>query len=77
MNGEEQPETFEKRVPILPDENFVQEKREKLQKKTSAKIDTKSLNNARVAMRNEKKENLKRQAQQNAEKMNAIKRQKP
>ena len=76
VNGEEQPETFEKRVPILPDENFVQEKREKLQKKTSAKIDTKSLNNARVAMRNEKKENLKRQAQQNAEKMNAIKKQK-
>ena len=38
----------------------------KLQKKTSAKIDPKSLNNARVSKRNEKrkKENLKRQLQQ-------------
>ena len=26
VNGEEQPETFEKRTPILPDEKFVQEK---------------------------------------------------
>ena len=74
VDGEEQPETFEKRTPILPDEKFVQEK--KITKKTSAKIDAKSLNDARVAKRNEKKENLKRQLQQNTEKMNAIKKQK-
>ena len=74
LDGEEQPETFEKRTPILPDEKFVQEK--KITKKTSAKIDAKSLNDARVAKRNEKKENLKRQLQQNTEKMNAIKKQK-
>ena len=74
MDGEEQPETFEKRTPILPDEKFVQEK--KITKKTSAKIDAKSLNDARVAKRNEKNENLKRQLQHNTEKMNAIKKQK-
>ena len=74
VDGEEQPETFEKRTPILPDEKFVQEK--KIMKNTSAKIDAKSLNDARVAKRNEKKENLKRQLQQNTEKMNAIKKQK-
>ena len=74
VDGEEQPETFEKRTPILPDEKFVQEK--KITKNTSAKIDAKSLNDARVAKRNEKKENLKRQLQQNTEKMNAIKKQK-
>ena len=33
VDGEEQPETFEKRTPILPDEKFVQEKQKKLQKK--------------------------------------------
>ena len=54
MDGEEQPETFEERTPILPDEKFVQEKRKKITKKT-AKIDAKSLNNAIVAKRNEKK----------------------
>ena len=74
VDGEEQPETFEKRTPILPDEKFVQEK--KITKNTWAKIDAKSLNDARVAKRNEKKENLKRQLQQNTEKMNAIKKQK-
>ena len=76
MDGEEQPETFEKRTPILPDEKFVQEKQKKITKKTLAKIDTKSLNNAKVAKRNEKKENLKKHLQQNTEKMNAIKKQK-
>ena len=55
MDGEEQLETFEKRTPILPDEKFVQEKQKKITKKTSAKIDAKSLNNAIVAKRNEKK----------------------
>ena len=55
MDGEEQPETFEERTPILPDEKFVQEKQKKITKKTSAKIDAKSLNNAIVAKRNEKK----------------------
>ena len=75
VDGEEQPETFEKRTPILPDEKFVQEKQKKITKKTSAKIDAKSLNNPRVAKRNEKKENLKKQLQQNTEKMNAIKKQ--
>ena len=55
VDGEEQPETFEKRTPILPDEKFVQEKQKKITKKTSAKIDAKSLNNAIVAKRNEKK----------------------
>ena len=34
MDGEEQPETFEKRTPILPDEKFVQEKQKKITKKT-------------------------------------------
>ena len=48
MDGEEQPETFEKRTPILPDEKFVQEKQKKNYKKT-AKIDAKSLNDPRVA----------------------------
>ena len=62
--------------PILPDEKFVQEKQKKTTKKTSAKTDAKSLNDARVAKRNEKKENLKRQLKQNTEKMNAIKKQK-
>ena len=33
-DGEEQPETFEKRTPILPDEKFVQEKQKKITKKT-------------------------------------------
>ena len=51
-------------------------KNKKNYKKTSAKIDAKSLNDPRVAKRNEKKENLKRQLQQNTEKMNAIKKQK-
>ena len=55
VDGEEQLETFEKRTPILPDEKFVQEKQKKITKKTSAKIDAKSLNNAIVAKRNEKK----------------------
>ena len=68
VDGEEQPETFEKRTPILSDEKFVQEKQKQITKKTSAKIDAKSLNDARVAKRNEKKENLKRQLQQNTEK---------
>ena len=35
VDGEEQPETFEKRTPILPDEKFVQEKQKKLQKNIS------------------------------------------
>ena len=52
MDGEEQLETFEKRTPILPDEKFVQEKQKQIPKKTSAKIDAKSSNNARVAKRN-------------------------
>ena len=63
VNGQEQPETFEKRTPILPDEKFVQEKQKKIYKK-------------RVAKRNEKKKNLKRQLQENTEKMNGIKKQK-
>ena len=54
VDGEEQPETFEERTPILPDEKCVQEK-QKITKKTSAKIDVNSLNNAIVAKRNEKK----------------------
>ena len=29
MDGEEQPEAFEKKTPILPDEKFVQEKQKK------------------------------------------------
>ena len=33
-DGEEQPEKFEKRTPILPDEKFVQEKQKKITKKT-------------------------------------------
>ena len=33
VDGEEQPETFEKRTPILPDEKFVQEKQKKITKK--------------------------------------------
>ena len=33
VNGEEQPETFEKRTPILPDEKFVQEKQKKILQK--------------------------------------------
>ena len=76
MDREEQPETFEKRTPILADENFVQEKQKTITKKTSAQIDAKSLNDARVAKRNEKKENLKRQLQQNTENMNSIRKQK-
>ena len=61
VNGEEQPETFEKRTPILPDEKFVQEKQKKITKKELQK---------------EMKRNLKRQLQQNTETMNAIKKQK-
>ena len=33
VDGEEQPETFEKRTPILPDKKFVQEKQQKHQLK--------------------------------------------
>ena len=58
-------------TPIVNELPFTQ-----ITKNTSAKIDAKSLNDARVAKRNEKKENLKRQLQQNTEKMNAIKKQK-
>ena len=58
VDGEEQLETFEKRTPILPDEKFVQEKQKQIPKKTSAKIDAKSSNNARVAKRNEKKKKI-------------------
>ena len=40
VSGEEQPETFEKRTPILPDEKFVQEKqnKKKIQKKYQLKL---------------------------------------
>ena len=38
MDGEEQPETFEKRTPILPDEKFVQEKQKKITKKYQLKL---------------------------------------
>ena len=54
-DGEEKPETFEKRTPILPDEKFVQENQKKITRKTSAKIDIKSLNDARVSKKNGKK----------------------
>ena len=58
-------------TPIVNELPFTQ-----ITKNTSAKIDAKSLNDARVAKRNEKNENLKRQLQHNTEKMNAIKKQK-
>ena len=38
VDGEEQPETFEKRTPILPDEKFVQEKQKKITKKHQLKL---------------------------------------
>ena len=77
MDGEEQPETFKKRTPILTDEKFVKKKQKiNYRKKTSAKIDGKPLNDARVEKGNEKKEYLKRQLQQNTEKINPIKKQK-
>ena len=38
VDGEEQPETFEKRTPILPDEKFVQEKQKKIIKKYQLKL---------------------------------------
>ena len=56
--------------------SLFKKNKKKLQKNTSAKIDAKSLNDAGVAKRNEKKEDLRRQLQQNTEKLNAIKKQK-
>ena len=56
--------------------SLFKKNKKKSYKKTSARIDAKSLNNARVEKINKKKENLKTQLQQNTEKMNAIEKQK-
>ena len=72
INVDGEPEIFEKNSPILPGENLVPENNKNITKK-AIKTGTKSLNDAK---RNEKKEHLKNQFQQNTEKMNAIKKQK-
>ena len=53
-NVDGEPEIFEKNYPILPGEKFVPENNKNITKK-AIKTDAKSLNDARVEKRNEKK----------------------
>ena len=60
MDGEEQPETFEKKVQFYLMKNLFKKKKNKTKqnktkKKTSAKMDVKSLNYARVEKKSKKK----------------------
>ena len=57
VDGEEPPETFERKSPILPGDKFVPENKKNITKKT-IKTDAKLLNDARVAKRNEKKKTI-------------------
>ena len=59
VDGEEPPETFERKSPILPGDKFVPENKKNITKKTK-KTDVKSLNDTRVAKRNETKRTFKK-----------------
>ena len=59
VDDEEPPETFERKSPILPGDKFVPENKKNITKKT-IKTDVKSLNDTRVAKRNETKRTFKK-----------------